>query len=322
MPEIGADPIAELAEHVTTSVPTAEAGTTVGEVRSSLAGRSYESADELIVLDGDRLAGVIGIERLLAAGADARLTEVMDLDPPAIGPGDRGEVVARQAVARGESSLAVVDASRRFLGLIPAPRLLAMLLDEHDRDLAQLGGFMAGSSRARHAATERLGPRFWHRLPWLLVGLLGAMASTVVIGAFEERLDENVLLALFIPAIVYMAGAVGAQTQTVLIRGYAAGVSTRQVAVREGLTGLILGAVVGVAFLPFASLAWGDDDVALAVGLALFASCAISTLVAIILPAVLQRFGRDPAFGSGPLATVVQDLFSIAIYFAVAVAIV
>jgi magnesium transporter len=40
------------------------------------------------------------------------------------------------------------------------------------------------------------------------------------------------------------------------------------------------------------------------------------------LPFLLQRLGRDPAFGSGPLATVVQDLLSIAIYFAVAVPIV
>jgi hypothetical protein len=28
--------------------------------------------------------------------------------------------------------------------------------------------------------------------------------------------------------------------------------------------------------------------------------------------------GLDPAFGSGPLATVLQDIFTIAIYFAVA----
>jgi magnesium transporter len=37
------------------------------------------------------------------------------------------------------------------------------------------------------------------------------------------------------------------------------------------------------------------------------------------LPYGLNRLGRDPAFGSGPLATVVQDLLSILIYFAIAV---
>jgi magnesium transporter len=39
------------------------------------------------------------------------------------------------------------------------------------------------------------------------------------------------------------------------------------------------------------------------------------------LPWMFHRLGRDPAFGSGPLATVVQDLLSIAIYFLAATAI-
>jgi magnesium transporter len=33
------------------------------------------------------------------------------------------------------------------------------------------------------------------------------------------------------------------------------------------------------------------------------------------------RFGQDPAFGSGPIATVAQDLLSVAVYFAAVVAI-
>jgi magnesium transporter len=36
---------------------------------------------------------------------------------------------------------------------------------------------------------------------------------------------------------------------------------------------------------------------------------------------VLDAAGRDPAFGSGPLATVIQDLLSIAIYFGIAAAV-
>ena len=63
-------------------------------------------------------------------------------------------------------------------------------------------------------------------------------------------------------------------------------------------------------------------EVAVAVALAMFASCSIATLVATALPAAFQRLGKDPAFGSGPLATVFQDLLSIAVYLAIAGAIV
>ena len=40
------------------------------------------------------------------------------------------------------------------------------------------------------------------------------------------------------------------------------------------------------------------------------------------LPWLFWRIGVDPAFGSGPLATVVQDLLSITVYLVIATAIV
>jgi magnesium transporter len=48
----------------------------------------------------------------------------------------------------------------------------------------------------------------------------------------------------------------------------------------------------------------------------------MATLIAMLLPGVLQQLGRDPAFGSGPLATVVQDILSIVVYLTIATIIV
>jgi magnesium transporter len=314
------DPALRIAAgHATARVPIAAPGDRAGDVRAALAGAEFDSAADVVALEDGRLAGVVTIERLLAADAAVPIVEIMDADPPAVLPDLAQERAAWQMVQHAESSLPVVDRDGRFIGLIPPPRMLGVLLAEHDEDVARLGGYMASTSRARQAAEETVGRRLWHRLPWLLVGLGGAMVATLLVGAFEEELNRNVLLAFFVPAIVYMAGAVGAQTVTVLIRGLSAGVGLRQVLVREILTGAAVGLMIGAVFLPFALLAGGDGAVAVAVALALFASCAVATLVAIALPALLQRLDLDPAFGAGPLATVVQDLLSIAIYFAIAV---
>jgi magnesium transporter len=62
---------------------------------------------------------------------------------------------------------------------------------------------------------------------------------------------------------------------------------------------------------------WGDVNVALTVGLSVFAACSTATLTAMALPWLFRTFGFDPAFGSGPLATVIQDLLSIWIYLLV-----
>jgi magnesium transporter len=214
--------------------------------------------------------------------------------------------------------VAVVDDRGRFIGLIPCERLLQVLEREHELDLARLGGFLSRASVARTASEEAVGRRLWHRLPWLALGLGGAMASAAIVGSFEEELQEEVLLAFFVPAVVYMADAVGTQTETVVIRAMSIGIPVRAMLVRELLTGLVIGTLVGVAFVPFAALIWGDARVAATVGIALTVSCAVATLVAMALPYGLARLGRDPAFGSGPLATVVQDLLSILAYFGIA----
>ena len=308
------------AEHASRRVPVARRDQRAGEVAAGLAGTVFDSVADVAVLDGDVLVGVVPIERLLAADRAAPIADIMDADPPVVSPGADQELAAWRMVDHGESSVAVVDSDGRFAGLIPPNRMLGVLLAEHDEDLARLGGYLAGTSQARRAAEEPVAQRLWHRLPWLLVGLAGAMASAAIVGAFERQLQETVLLAFFIPAVVYMADAVGTQTEALLIRGLSVGVALRQVVRRELQTGLVIGLVIAAAFVPFALVAWGDGDVALAVGLALFASCSIATVVAMLLPWMFQRLGRDPAFGSGPLATVVQDLLSIAVYLAIATA--
>jgi magnesium transporter len=100
------------------------------------------------------------------------------------------------------------------------------------------------------------------------------------------------------------------------------GVSIRRVLVRELLTGVLVGLILAAVFLPIGLLAWGDADVAVSVALALLAACSVATLVAMSLPTLLHHLKLDPAFGSGPLATVIQDLLSILIYFAIALVIV
>jgi len=307
------------AEHATLRVPTAGPQDRAGAVRAGLFGNAFDCADDIAVLDDGDLVGLVPIELLLAAAQDAPIASIMDADPPVLAPGVDQELVAHEMVRRGESSVAVVHADGTFAGLISPHQMLSVLLLEHDEDLARIGGITAGTGQARRAAQEAVGQRLRHRLPWLVLGLIGAMASAVIVGAFEEQLQRNVLLAIFVPAVVYMADAVGTQTEAVLIRGMAAGVSVRDVIRRELISGVLIGGLMAAAFFPFALAGWGDSQVALAVALALLAACSIATVVAAALPWLFQRTGADPAFGSGPLATVVQDLLSIATYFAIAI---
>jgi magnesium transporter len=239
-----------------------------------------------------------------------------------VAPGVDQEVAAGHAVRRGESALVVVDADGCFVGVIPPNRLLAVLLAEHEEDLSRLGGFTRGAAVARDTTEESVDRRFRRRVPWLLVGLGGALAAADLVGWFEAQLEEQIMLAFFIPAIVYLADAVGTQTETIVVRGLSIGVAIRRMLGRELRAGFLIGLALAMVAAPLVWWRWGAGDIALAVGLSVFAACSTATIAAIALPWLLDAFDFDPAFGSGPLATVIQDLLSIVIYFAVASAVV
>lgn len=287
-----------------------------GDAREALASSAGASLD-VPVCFGERLVGVVPLERLLAARGEASLATIMQT-PVTVPLSFDQERMALEAARTGARSVVVVDDAGRFVRVVPPERLIAVLSEEHEEDLARLGGFLARSGEARDAAEESVPRRLWHRLPWLALGLLGAMLSAGIVASFEEELQRQVLLAFFVPAVVYMADAVGTQTETVVIRGMALGVSLRTIARRELGTGVIIGCLLAAAFFVFARVVWGDTRVAAVVSIALLVSASIATLIAMSLPYALARLGRDPAFGSGPLATVIQDLLSIAAYFIVA----
>jgi magnesium transporter len=305
------------ASHATRNVPIVEPGRDVGDVRQMLVGQSYDSASHIVVCRDDRFAGILTIEKVLAAPADAVIDSLMDQQAPVAAPGVDQEVAAWRAVRHGESALAVVDRSGRFVGVIPPHRLVAVLLAEHEEDLSRLGGFLRVTSTARTTSEEAVGRRLWHRIPWLLAGLAGALLTADVVGRFEDLLRVQVMLAFFIPTIVYLADAVGTQTEVVIVRGLSLNVPMKRMVSREMLAGLGIGLTLAVIAGPLVWWRWGDSSLAISIGLSVFAACSTATLAAMTLPWVFTRIGFDPAFGSGPLATVIQDLLSIYIYLVI-----
>ena len=147
---------------------------------------------------------------------------------------------------------------------------------------------------------------------------VGSAMAAMLVRGFEADLAADVRLAFFIPGIVYMADAVGTQTEALVIRGLSVGVGIRRVFRLESLTGLLIGLVLAAITLPTVWLVLGSSSLALTVSLSLMAACGVATVVAMSLPWLMSTLGHDPAFGSGPLATVLQDLLSLIIYFGIA----
>lgn len=170
---------------------------------------------------------------------------------------------------------------------------------------------------------ELVSAKFWDlikiRLPWLMVGLVGGLLASTVVSRFETSLQETLALAFFIPVITYMSDAIGTQTETILIRALTnLKFNISKYIYRELLLGAVAGSVLGIVTGVFAYFLSASPKVGYVVGLSLFLSMTFATVLACFTPLVLRSFGKDPAIGSGPFTTAVQDVVSLLVYFSVA----
>lgn len=315
MPPLQAETVVR---HLVTRVPTAAPGSRAGEVREALAREPLDFADAVCIVDTlGRFRGMVPLTRLLAAPADEPVIGLA-LPDAAVRPEDDQEHVASVAVRHGIAAVPVTDEGRRFLGVVPPLALLRILRREHVEDLHRLAGIRRESEHARAALEGPPVRRVHDRLPWLLVGLLGSVLSALVVSGFAAALSAKVAVAYFLPAIVYLADAIGTQTEAIAVRGLLfARRPGRKLVAGELRTGLLIGAVLGALLFPVALLLTADTRLAAAVALTVVAAGGVATTVGLGFPLLLSRLGKDPAFGSGPVATIVQDILSIAIYFGI-----
>ena len=309
-----------VAHYLVTAVPTARPEESAGDARERLTGRRYDDASHVfLVADDGRLAGIAAIGDVLAAAATTPLAELAtDVNSHCVTLAMDREEAASAAIHAGLSILGVCDAQSRFIGAVPASALISILRDEHIEDIHHMAGILSKSEAAKAALNAPPHRRALYRLPWLLVGMAGSVVATATMARFETALAANISVAFFIPAIVYMADAVGTQSEAIAVRGLSlSGANLAPLAGELG-AGVLIGVTLGSLAYLLVWLAFGNLALATTVAVALVAASSVATLLGFLLPWLFAKLGYDPALGSGPLGTVVQDVLSLSIYFLIA----
>jgi magnesium transporter len=215
---------------------------------------------------------------------------------------DDQEAVAVLALKLRMIVVPVVDQQSRLIGAVPPEALFDILRAEHFEDLQRLAGITPHSAGPEMSLTSPLLERFSRRLPWLIIGLVASSIITLVMTGFEKTIEHNVAAAFFVPALVYIAGAIGSQAVSVSVRALSAGTVHIGKLIREEIgIGLGIGLVLGTISVPAVLFVFNDQALAMAVGGAVFFGGAVSAVVGFSLPWTFERMGFDPALGSGPI---------------------
>ncbi|WP_299750892.1 magnesium transporter [uncultured Boseongicola sp.] len=304
------------AEHMLTGIPRAHIDTPVEQVIDALRGSVFECADTVFVTDtSGHLQGIVRINDLFADG-QVRIGDIMEPEHEAVRLDADQEQIAALAMRLNMIAVPVVDGNERLIGVVPPEALFRILREEHMEDLQLIAGITPHDDGPSAALDASIVNRISRRLPWLVFGLVASSLITVVMVRFEHALAANVAVAFFVPALVYIAGAIGTQAVSVSVRSLARDDVQILPLLRDELViGIGIGAALGVLAAGAVLGVFGDQLLATAVGLSVLAGGAMSAVVGFGLPWVFQKLGSDPAMGSGPICTIIQDVTSLFIYF-------
>jgi len=171
--------------------------------------------------------------------------------------------------------------------------------------------------------TQSVRRLFKLRIRPLVIGLTLGIFLSFATSQFEEVLSRNVSVAFFIPFVVYLADAVGTQTQSIYIRDLKTRkASFKKYLFKEGMLGLVFGAIFASVAAVLVMLWFRSSALTLAVSISLFGATASAPVIALLVSEILRLEHTDPATGAGPIATVIQDTVSVLIYGFIASAII
>jgi len=203
-------------------------------------------------------------------------------------------------------SAPVVDESNRLIGMITIDDAMAVLEDENQEDILRLAGVTDSNLSDRVLETTK------QRLPWLAVNFVSAILASLVIAQFEATITQLVALAVLMPIVASMGGNAGTQSLTVAVRALATRDLTPsnlwRVVRREAFVGLLNGVVFAVVMGGVGLIWFGSSALGYVIAAAMVINLIVAGLAGTLVPVVLDRFGVDPALGSGAFVTTVTDV--------------
>ncbi len=286
-----------------------------------LIAKKLNNVDYIYINDNNGLlVGVASIKELFLQPKNKKLKEIMNTKVVHISPNTELEKAANVAFMHSIKAVPVVE-NGKLLGILNAHEVHYILNKALKEDILHFAGIHKSHLEYENTLEVPLLKTVEHRIPWLIIGFIGILITAGIINIFESILNKYIILAFFIPAIVYMSSALGTQHQTLFIRDLAVMGKELKIGLyfsRQMFISLIIGSAIGLLTFLAVSMIWKQQFIAFVIALSIFIAIIITSFTSLVVTIIIKKFKMDPALGSGPFATVVSDLTSIVIYFLIA----
>ena len=285
--------------------------------------REKESIYAGYVMDREdgRLLGSVSLRDLVMAELDQPVEAIMRRKPVTVSVLDDQEVVAGKIAKYNLLAVPVLEKDGSVVGFVTVDDVIDVLIEEGTEDVLKMAAVEAGAFDRPYFETP-VTSVIRRRVVWLLFLFVAGTLTGTVLRHFEAEITEVVALSFFIPLLIGTGGNAGSQTVMTVIRSLALGEirlkDARRVLVRELLTGVSLGLLVGAVALGHALATGAPGALALTVAATMLAVCAWATTVGALVPILAQKVGLDPAVLSAPMIATLVDATGLVIYFTIA----
>ncbi|MBO7260522.1 MAG: magnesium transporter [Bacteroidaceae bacterium] len=280
-----------------------------------------EDMDEIynvyVVDDEGRLKGVFPLKKMITNPSVSKVKYVMDEDLITTKVDTPIDEVVQLIEKYNLVAVPVIDSIGRLQGQITVDDVIDELREQQEHDYQLASGITADVETADNVFRQTRA-----RIPWLLIGMIGGICNSMLLGNFEGSFAAHPELLLFIPLIGGTGGNVGTQSSALVVQGLANGsLDTNNIArqvLKESVVALINASILSILVLGYNLIRFGYlEPVTYAVPISLFILVIIGTLWGTLLPLLFEKIHIDPAIATGPFVQITNDLLGIAIYIGV-----
>lgn len=281
-------------------------------------GELPDHSDKIFVVDRNNvLLGVLPLKKLIVSDLEANVADVMVEDVVILHPDDDANEAAKAFERYDLVTAPVVGLEKKLLGRVTVDAVMDYIREEAESDMLSMAGL-----REEEDFFASIWKSVQNRWAWLAINLVTALIASRVIGLFEGSIEKIVALAALMPIVAGIGGNSGNQTTTMIVRGLALGqVSAyhmRSLIGKELGVALLNGLLWGGVLALIAYALYGSYQLGLVMMAAMTLNLLLAALMGVMIPLILNKFGRDPAVGSSVLITAVTDSGGFFIFLGIA----
>lgn len=282
-----------------------------------------EEMDEIyyvyVVDDDERLRGVFPLKKMVTSPSVSKVKHVMKKDPISVRVDTPIEEVVQIIEKYNLVAVPVVDSIGRLVGRITVDDVMDEVREQAERDY-QLASGLSKDVESDDSVLRQTTAR----LPWLLIGMFGGIANSMILGNFDTTFAAHPEMALYIPLIGGTGGNVGTQSSALVVQGLANNSldsdNTWKQILKESVVALINATIISMLVYVYNFVRFGPAaTVCYSVSISLFAVVMFASIFGTLVPMTLEKLKVDPAIATGPFISITNDIIGMLIYMGITV---